>query len=67
MRGHQRDDRKGLRQKAEGMKEDGLIFNNVMSCKPFSFLPSLAINNRASEIKWLCMSVCVRVCVLVCF
>lgn len=31
MKRDKREDWKGIRQKAEGMKEDELIFNNVMS------------------------------------
>lgn len=58
------DDRKGITQRTEGMKEDGLIFNNVMSWEPFSFLASVAINNTVSEIKWLCMNVHESICFL---
>lgn len=59
------EDGRRIRRKAEGMKEDELIFNNVMSWKPFSFQPSVAINNRVSEIKWLCVSVRESVCACV--
>lgn len=42
------------------MKANESIFNNIMSWKPFSFRPSVAINNEASEIKRLCVCVCAR-------
>lgn len=64
MKRDKREGRKRIRRKAEG--EDELIFNNGMSWKPFSFQPSVAINNRAREIKWLHVCVCVSMSVGVC-